>query len=126
MEFRENSGHDFFATRQRMNDARLKMTFVKRYDELIAADAELDRATDLSADDLVAWRKRFGWQYQQYVGVPMELRDVLMERLGAVVETGAETVEDVIADLNANYRYGSSSLICSPGRLSGRPSGGVS
>lgn len=123
MELMVSSGNDFFTARRRMAEAQLKRAFVEQYDELISSDRELDRAADLSLAEVAAWRERLREQYRRCVGVPMEFRDLLMERLEEVCESGSQSVDEVIAEINADQRYGSSSFFCSPALLSGSPRG---
>jgi len=102
------------ARRKRAADARLKLAFLPRYDALIRSYERLPERADLSNGEIVSWQQRRRREYAEATGVEIEQRDALRARLADVAETGCMTVEDIVAQLQTDFRNGSG-VDCSAG-----------
>lgn len=90
----------------RRAEAQFKLTFLKRFDELVESYERLPSRTDLSRGEIEYWRGRRRAEYLQCVGVEIEQRDLLRQKLRQVIETGEQTVEDMIDEIRGSYRKG--------------------
>lgn len=82
------------------------MAFLKRFDELVESYERLPSRTDLTRGEIEYWRNRRRAEYVQCTGVEIEQRDLLKQELRRVMETGEQTVEQVISEIRSAYAKG--------------------
>ena len=94
---------EVFQRRRRQAVARLELALLKRHDRIVESYHGLKTRTDLSPDQIEAWRQQRRSEYRRVAGVSIEQRDALVAGLEHIAETGEASVEELQEKLRQDY-----------------------